>query len=126
MAVHWMEAGQAICGAGTPHEWPDGDIWVGPGGNGNHNQITCPKCRSEFNSRYSSEGQELLIGDDDTVRIGLPEPKPYCIYATKETILRYMQLQLDPALGVVMSLHLNSCAACRAIFQTIREEERSL
>jgi hypothetical protein len=49
-----------------------------------------------------------------------------CGYATERDLQLYVQLKLDPAVGVVMSRHFRNCVACRIALNTIRQRERSL
>lgn len=66
LTVHYLIAGLALCGAGAPNEWPDGDLWVGPG-NGKSEDVTCPEC------------QEALAEPEDEsiyVQVWAVSPKP--------------------------------------------------
>ena len=46
MTIHALKHGLALCGAGRPVDWPEGDRWVSYEDHDAREQATCPACLS--------------------------------------------------------------------------------
>jgi len=44
MTVHMLKTGLAVCGAGMPNDWPDGDRWVAYNNKSDRGSINCQGC----------------------------------------------------------------------------------
>jgi len=44
MTVHMLKSGLAVCGAGMPNDWPDGDRWVAYNNKSDRGSVNCQGC----------------------------------------------------------------------------------